>query len=93
MSIKSKLTDIKPGKYNLEKDEFAPKNVKVRITTFIDSDILDSLKDLAKSRGIKYQTALNSILRKYFENMRGKDKQLTEARIRKIVREEIKKAG
>ena len=93
MSNKSKPADIKPGKYNLEKDEFAPRNTKIRITTFIDGDIVNSLKDLAKSKGIKYQTALNSILRSYFENKPGRDKPLSEAMVRKIVREEIKKMG
>lgn len=93
MSNKSKSADIKPGKYNLEKDEFAPRNTKVRITTFIDGDILESLKDLAKTKGIKYQTALNTILRNYFEIKPSKNKSLSEAMVRKIVREEIKKVG
>jgi len=39
---------------------------KVRITTYLDSDILSHLKTLAKESGGKYQTTLNQILRDYF---------------------------
>ncbi|MBU0506051.1 BrnA antitoxin family protein [bacterium] len=41
-------------------------NVKVRITTYIDEDVLASLKDVADQSGNKYQTLLNTILREYF---------------------------
>lgn len=39
---------------------------KIRITTYLDSDILSHLKTLAKCSGGKYQTTLNQILREYF---------------------------
>ena len=50
-------------KDRLSDDEFAPKNVKVRITTFIDKDVLDMLKKEAAISGKKYQTLLNEKLR------------------------------
>ena len=50
-------------KDQLSDTEFAPKNVKVRITTFIDKDILDELKAEASSSGKKYQSLLNEKLR------------------------------
>jgi predicted DNA binding CopG/RHH family protein len=36
---------------------------KVRITTFIDGDILDELKAQASKEGLGYQTLLNQYLR------------------------------
>lgn len=47
----------------LSKDEFEKKNTKVRITTFIDIDILEQLKKEAATSGKKYQTLLNEKLR------------------------------
>lgn len=91
MSIKSKN---KYGKQDLlSEDLFNSKNVKVRITTFIDEDILNNLKIYASKQGLKYQTALNMLLRNFFENpgKTVKVKELNEARVRKIVREELKK--
>ena len=50
-------------------EHFTPEEVKVRITTFIDSDVLTELKSIAKERSIGskkvgYQTVLNEILRR-----------------------------
>lgn len=39
------------------------KKQKIRITTMVDGDILDKLKDLSKEAGIGYQTYLNDLLR------------------------------
>ena len=39
------------------------KNVKVRITTYIDKDLLETLKLVAQKRGGRYQTLLNEALR------------------------------
>lgn len=39
------------------------KDNKIRITTMIDGDVLDSLKMKAEEDGVKYQTLLNNILR------------------------------
>ena len=44
-------------------DEFEKKNTKVRITTFIDIDLLERLKEEATDAGKKYQTLLNEKLR------------------------------
>lgn len=43
------------------------KDVKVRITTMVDADVLDSLKADAKSKGIGYQTLLNMKLRELYK--------------------------
>lgn len=47
----------------LTKDEFNSENIKVRITTYIDLDILEALKLEAKKTRQKYQTILNTKLR------------------------------
>ena len=39
------------------------KHQKMRITTMIDADVLDKLKELSKKQGIGYQTYLNDALR------------------------------
>jgi len=77
----------------LGEDVFDPKNVKVRITTFVDEDILIQLKEYAKKRGSKYQTILNSLLRLFFDKSEKSNKVqgLSEGRVRRIVQEEIRK--
>ncbi len=93
MNTKGKKKNIQYGNFEIDEDEFNVENVKVRITTMLDKDVLDSLRSFAKSRDIKYQTALNLILKNFFkQNMRTKNPQnITEQKIRSIVREEIKK--
>ena len=56
-------------KINYSKNDHLPdgdiqaKDCKVRITTSIDLDILEELKDQAAAEGEKYQTLLNKYLR------------------------------
>jgi uncharacterized protein (DUF4415 family) len=93
MNTKNKKS-IKYGKINITKDEFLPRNVKVRITTLLDQDILDSLRAYAEKSGVGYQTALNGLLRVFFDDPAPKKsvKSLSEQRVRKIVQEEIRKS-
>lgn len=51
------------NKDKLSQDEFEKRNTKVRITTFIDIDLLECLKEEAAVTGKKYQTLLNEKLR------------------------------
>jgi hypothetical protein len=86
--------DIQYGSVDiLDEDAFDPKNVKVRITTFVDEDILIQLKEYAKKRGSKYQTILNSLLRSFFDKPEKSNKVqgLSEERVRRIVKEELRK--
>ncbi len=41
------------------------KSVKIRITTYLDQDVLEILRRLASESGGKYQALLNQILRDY----------------------------
>ena len=47
----------------LTKEEF--KNAKIRITTYLDEEVLDKLRAMAKKSGGKYQSTLNQVLRHY----------------------------
>lgn len=40
-----------------------PKDVKVRVTTMIDADVLEELRAMAEREGVGYQTLLNLKLR------------------------------
>ena len=91
--MNGKKNNIKFGNLELYDQEFESKNVKVRITTYIDEDILLALKKLAKQCGDKYQSLLNSILRSYFETNSKKPAKITEQKIRQIVQEELEKQG
>ena len=81
-SIKKK---IKYGKVEIPSDALDPKNAKFRVTMFIDLDVLDELRKRASKKGLPYQTYINQVLRGV--TLGDED----EARIRKIVREEIRK--
>jgi uncharacterized protein (DUF4415 family) len=56
---------IQFGDVEVPDEVFEPKNVKVRITTHLDGDVLDTLKQLSKQKEVGYQTLLNGILRAY----------------------------
>ncbi len=40
------------------------KNAKVKITLYVDGDVLEKVRSLAKKEQTKYQTLINRILRK-----------------------------
>jgi hypothetical protein len=90
MTTKNK--DLVFGDVELDDIEFEPRHVKVRVTTMLDEDVLKALRKIASSKGQKYQTILNQVLRAFVE--RKKERKLIpvgERRIREIVREEMRK--
>ena len=63
---------------------------KIRITIRLDRDLVDHFKQLVnKAGGGNYQTSINNALREYVDN----DQEKLELRLRKIIREELKKAS
>ena len=63
---------------------------KVRITIRLDPEIIDHFKQLVdQAGGGNYQTLINDVL---VEHVRGTDRAL-EKRLRRIIREELKKAS
>lgn len=57
------MNSKKTKKTYLTKEDLDPRNVKIRVTAMIDEDILDALREQAKTQGMKYQTLLNQKLR------------------------------
>jgi predicted DNA binding CopG/RHH family protein len=39
------------------------RSAKIRVTTFLDEDVLQALKEMAGKSGARYQTLLNQLLR------------------------------
>lgn len=91
--MSTKRKDIVYGQVDIDESEFAPHRTKVRVTTMIDEDALLELKEVAQNKGIKYQTLLNKIVRSYVSSPRNQYNKgnLTEEKVRKIVRDELKK--
>jgi uncharacterized protein (DUF4415 family) len=52
--------------HQVHPDAFLPRNIKVRITMYLDSDILNFFKELSKE-GAPYQTQINAALRQIME--------------------------
>jgi uncharacterized protein (DUF4415 family) len=93
MSTKNRK-DIQYGYVELDENEFQPQNVKVRVTTMLDEDVLQGLKGIAEEKGVKYQTLLNRIVRSYVFQPRqvyNTQQPLTEEAVRRIVKDELKK--
>lgn len=56
--------DIQLGKKDLLSiDEFDPKYGKERITLFVDQQVVDAFRKMAKSKGEKYQALMREALR------------------------------
>lgn len=63
---------------------------KVRITIRLDADVIDHFKRLVhEAGGGNYQTLINDALRDYI----GSNDKALEKRLRKIIREELRKAS
>jgi uncharacterized protein (DUF4415 family) len=63
---------------------------KTRITIRLDNDLLEWFKQQVHAAGGgNYQTLINSILREYVEG----EKEQLEATLRRVIREELKRAS
>ncbi len=60
------------------------KDNKIRITTMVDGDVLESLKLKAEAEGVKYQTLLNNILRDVLVEKKNDPIKLIMARLSKL---------
>lgn len=63
---------------------------KTRITIYVDDDILEVYRARGDELGKGYQTLINEALR---ESLRSRPDPVDARTIRRIVREELKKAG
>lgn len=51
------------SKKELPEGAFLPENVKVRISIFLDGEVLMKAKERAANEGMRYQTYINQLLR------------------------------
>ena len=73
-----KLSDLKLNKEKtLAMRKAATKTKKVKITINFDSDILQTVKKLAKGTGTPYQTLLNRIVRDSLKNTKSQEDRLS----------------
>jgi uncharacterized protein (DUF4415 family) len=67
-----------------------PQSGKTRITIWIDDDVLQEFRERADASGHGYQTMINEALKEYV----GKSRRPIDApTLRRILREELRKAG
>lgn len=74
---------VQYGKVEISDETF--KRAKVRVTTFIDLDVLKALKQEAAAKKTKYQTLMNQLLH---DAVFGKE---IDTRLRKEITEIVKK--
>ena len=87
MNTKTKKKDIQYGDVEVDlPSTWNSSETKVRITTFLDEDLLIKIKEEAKAQGKKYQSLLNERLREIFMGEEG-----LETRLKKLEEEVFKK--
>ena len=62
---------------------------KTRITIMLDDDIIEAFRARADSAGTGYQTLINSALREAVSGAKAKQRPLTVATLRRVLREEL----
>jgi uncharacterized protein (DUF4415 family) len=65
-----------------------PESGKTRVTMYLDNDVLEAFRDRADRSGKGYQTLINEVLREHLGT-----ETLNARTLRKIIREEINRAG
>ena len=73
-----------------------PSPGKTRITIMLDDDVIEHFRTQAEAQGIGYQTLINALLRKAAmgaPDVKPDAKPLTVATLRRVLREELRRAG
>ena len=65
---------------------------KTLITIMLDDDVIESFRARAEAAGTGYQTMINAILRESITTEPVKQKPLTVATLRRVLREELRAA-
>ncbi len=63
---------------------------KTRITIYLDDEVISSFREIGDESGKGYQTLINEALREYLSKS---EKPVDASTLRRILREELKKAG
>ena len=62
---------------------------KTRVTIMLDDDVIEAFRARADSAGSGYQTLINAALREAVAGAKGKQKPITVATLRRVLREEL----
>jgi len=62
---------------------------KTRITIMLDDDVIQHFRNQAEAQGTGYQTMINTALRAAMNTTTDRNKPLTAASLRKVIREEL----
>jgi uncharacterized protein (DUF4415 family) len=83
LGLSPKARILRPEEMHRARPEsLEPKNIKVRISIWVDLDILDFFKAQAETGGDKYQTRINAALRRVMENEQPDTPESVEAKLR-----------
>jgi len=66
-----------------------PSSGKTRITIMLDDEVLAYYREHADSSGIGYQTMINAALKNCVHRAKTGDEELTVAKLREVIREEL----
>lgn len=66
-----------------------PSSGKTRITIMLDDDVLEYFRERADSSGTGYQTMINSALKSAVDRARSGEEELTVAKLREVIRQEL----
>jgi uncharacterized protein (DUF4415 family) len=66
-----------------------PSRGKTRITIMLDDDVIEAFRARAETEGRGYQTLINTVLRESVSSVKEKQKPLTVATLRRVLREEL----
>ena len=62
---------------------------KTRVTIMLDDDVIEAFRARADSAGTGYQTLINATLREAVVGAKDKQKPITVATLRRVLREEL----
>ena len=66
-----------------------PSSGKTRITIMLDDEVLEYFRERADSSGTGYQTMINSALKSAVDRARSGEEELTVAKLREVLRQEL----
>lgn len=75
---------------NAKRGAIVKPNGKTRITIYLDDEVIDAYREKGDTTGRGYQTLINDALR---ETLSSEQQAVDAKTIRRIIREELKKAG
>lgn len=81
--MKTKKTKMAKAPELLSDEDVRPENVKIRVNMFMDLDVVEHFRKLAKDKGLGYQTLINQALREHVSGLKSLERRV-EALERKL---------